>query len=564
MGKHSTARLFLFLAGWTLLAVAIIGVIVVFFGLRSVSSQAEQQAAKVSMQSLAPVLERQAGDLSASSLASFQYAASSMLSDQVRGVRLWGSDGKLLASTGVAATEAATPNALSRAQDGLATTFTGALPSGDALVTYAPFAAGTVLEIDQDYGPIASAVAASKRDLLFGSTAVGVALLVLFPLGIWLSLRGLRAEYARLQYLYRTGQSIRSTLDLTDVLEQLARDASVFLHAQLGVATIVDGKANDMLVKASFDSAADATAQHHRKVEEWFIRRCAATNEIVVTELASFPYGPVLGYEPREEQPVNVVSIPIAGHEGAAGVLTIVRNKSDGPFAAAEVQVVHEMAVQAAMAVEQALLFSKMRAYADEVEISYDATLKVLMAALDTKDSSTSGHSERVSRLTVALARELNVPNERLVDIERGALLHDVGKIGVPDAILRKPDTLNEREWEAMQKHPLLAGLMISKVGFLEGALPILLYHHERYDGRGYPFGLEGKAVPLEARIFAVVDSYDAMTSDRPYRKARAHEQAMEEIFEHTGTQFDPDIVDAFTRVVERMGLGAGPVQVAA
>jgi HD-GYP domain-containing protein (c-di-GMP phosphodiesterase class II) len=140
-----------------------------------------------------------------------------------------------------------------------------------------------------------------------------------------------------------------------------------------------------------------------------------------------------------------------------------------------------------------------------------------------------------------------------MLDIERGALLHDVGKIGVPDSVLRKPNNLNRKEWEAMQKHPLLAGLMVSKVGFLEGAMPILLYHHERYDGSGYPFGLAQDRIPLEARIFAVVDAYDAMTSERPYRKAVSPEEALQEIKANAGIQFDPQVVAAFEGVIRRL-----------
>jgi HD-GYP domain-containing protein (c-di-GMP phosphodiesterase class II) len=147
----------------------------------------------------------------------------------------------------------------------------------------------------------------------------------------------------------------------------------------------------------------------------------------------------------------------------------------------------------------------------------------------------------------------MGVPQDRLVDIERGALLHDVGKIGVPDHVLRKPDDLDKEEWQAMQQHPVLAGLMVSKVRFLEGALPILLYHHERFDGSGYPFGLKGDAIPLEARIFTVVDSFDAMTSDRPYRKAMPVEDAIAEINRFSGIQFDPQVVDAFTRSIDRI-----------
>jgi HD-GYP domain-containing protein (c-di-GMP phosphodiesterase class II) len=147
----------------------------------------------------------------------------------------------------------------------------------------------------------------------------------------------------------------------------------------------------------------------------------------------------------------------------------------------------------------------------------------------------------------------MGIPEERLTDVERGALLHDVGKIGVPDSVLRKPQALSRKEWQEMQKHPLLSGILVSKVGVLEGALPILLYHHERYDGQGYPFGLLGDKIPLEARIFALVDAYDAMTSDRPYRAAMPHQEAMAEIIANAGTQFDPTVTEAFTAVLERI-----------
>jgi HD-GYP domain-containing protein (c-di-GMP phosphodiesterase class II) len=324
----------------------------------------------------------------------------------------------------------------------------------------------------------------------------------------------------------------------------------VFTNGSIALIAIVEEKTNDMVVTASYDFPGRTATQHHRKVEEWYMRRCAATGETVQANLDALPYAALLGYEQPTKGPTALVCVAIPGRERAIGVIVIVRGQ---PFRNSEVQMVEEMAAQSAMAVEQSLLFAKMRTYAEEVELSYDSTLKVLMAALDTKDTATQGHSERVSRLTVELAREVGIPKDDLVDIERGALLHDVGKIGVPDQVLQKPASLDDPEWQAMQKHPLLAGLMVSKVEFLEGALPILLYHHERYDGSGYPFGLTGKSIPLEARIFAVVDSYDAMTSQRPYRDAMSHDDAMHEIRANAGVQFDPEVVESFVIVMERL-----------
>lgn len=390
------------------------------------------------------------------------------------------------------------------------------------------------------------------RLLLVVAGALGV--LVATHALVWLVAGRLIHKYDRLSHLYRTGQALQSTLDLTHVLERLARDSAVSGHADLAIAAVVEEETDDLIVGASYDRKADSTAQHHRKVEEWYMRRCAATGEVVEAEQESLPYDHLLGYEPRQGGPVALLCAPIPGRNRSIGVLMVVRRIGKGKFRHSEAKMVADMANHAAIAVEQATLFAKMRKYADQVELSYDTTLKVLIAALDQKDAATHGHSERVSRLAVTLAREMGITDAHLVDIERGALLHDVGKIGVPDDVLRKPEDLDEAEWEAMRKHPLLAGLMVSKVEFLEGALPILLYHHERYDGGGYPFGLEGKNIPIEARIFSVVDTYDAMTSARPYREALPHIVAMGEIQQHAGSQFDPEVVAAFTRVMERDG----------
>lgn len=197
------------------------------------------------------------------------------------------------------------------------------------------------------------------------------------------------------------------------------------------------------------------------------------------------------------------------------------------------------------------LLTTQTRQYEDAVQKSYQATLDALLAALDTRDTETEGHSERVAAYTMAMANRLKLSPTELADIERGALLHDIGKIGVPDSILYKPEPLTPQEWEIMKQHPAIGYRMCMKVDALRPAAPIVLHHHERWDGQGYPYGLAGEAIPLGARIFAIADTLDAMTSDRPYRKAMSFAEAREEIIRCAGTQFDPDMVKLFLEIPE-------------
>lgn len=165
---------------------------------------------------------------------------------------------------------------------------------------------------------------------------------------------------------------------------------------------------------------------------------------------------------------------------------------------------------------------------------------------MELRDQETAGHTERVTSLTLRLARALGVPEEDLEHLRRGAILHDVGKIAIPDAILLKPGPLTEEEWAVMKMHPIYAYQWLSGIPFLRKALEIPYAHHERWDGSGYPRGLKGEAIPLSARIFAVVDVYDALTSDRPYRKAGPREKALAYLREEAGRLFDPEVVRAF------------------
>ena len=180
---------------------------------------------------------------------------------------------------------------------------------------------------------------------------------------------------------------------------------------------------------------------------------------------------------------------------------------------------------------------------------AYRTTLKALTAALETRDLETHGHSERVVSFSLRLGRELGLGADQMRSLEFGSLLHDIGKIGVPDAILRKPARLTEDEWVRMREHPLHGQRILRGIEFLEGAARVVAQHHERWDGSGYPAGLRGEQIDLNARIFAVADAFDAITSDRVYRRGRDYDAALAELEAHSGCQFDPRVVAAFRRV---------------
>lgn len=185
-----------------------------------------------------------------------------------------------------------------------------------------------------------------------------------------------------------------------------------------------------------------------------------------------------------------------------------------------------------------------------KLDQTYIFTLRALVTALDTRDEETQGHSLRVVRYTLKIAELMGLKDEKQLKLlEYGSLLHDIGKIGIPDAILKKPGKLTPDEWEVMKTHPLVGYKILHKIEFLEEAAQIVLHHHEKMDGTGYPGELKGSDIPLGARIFAVADTVDAMTSERPYRSALSFETASEELKKHSGFQFDHDIVDAFHSV---------------
>ena len=182
----------------------------------------------------------------------------------------------------------------------------------------------------------------------------------------------------------------------------------------------------------------------------------------------------------------------------------------------------------------------------------YIGTIKMLAKAIDAKDPYTKGHSENVTKVAVEIAREMKLPERLVRNIEFAALIHDIGKIGIKDSVLTKPSRLSDSEYELIKKHPVIGEQIIAPIEFLTNIAPLVLYHHEHFDGNGYLEGLKGEEIPLGARILMVADSFEAMTSDRPYSKSMSKEESVAELKDKAGSQFDPRVVQAFMRVLDQ------------
>jgi response regulator RpfG family c-di-GMP phosphodiesterase len=246
-----------------------------------------------------------------------------------------------------------------------------------------------------------------------------------------------------------------------------------------------------------------------------------------------------------DEQFLSYYAVPLVTKAEVKGVLEIFNRTALNPDSE-WLDFLETLGGQTAIAVENSMLFQDLQRSNFELAMAYDATIEGWSRALDLRDRETEGHTQRVTDMTVSLARKMGFSEDRLIFIRRGALLHDIGKMGIPDSILHKPEELTEEELQIMQKHPQFAYDMLEPIAYLRNALNIPYCHHEKWDGTGYPRGLAGTHIPLEARLFAIVDVWDAITTDRPYRKGWSRDRALKYIREQSGKYFDPQIVEIF------------------
>jgi PAS domain S-box-containing protein len=330
---------------------------------------------------------------------------------------------------------------------------------------------------------------------------------------------------------------------LTHVLAELDVDASDILILNPSLQTLEYGADSGFRTKLIRKSEV--------RLGEGYAGRVALTRQLVqVKNLGEDLDHSLLTTILKDENFVCYFGIPLITKGQVKGVLEVFNRSPLEPdkewfdfFTA--------LAGQAAIALENVMLFESQQRSNQELALAYDATIEGWSHALDLRDKETEGHSQRVTKITVQLARKFRLSESELIQVRWGALLHDIGKMGVPDSILLKPGPLTEEEWGVMKLHPKFAYELLSPIRYLRLALDIPYCHHEKWDGSGYPQGLAGKSIPLTARIFAVVDVRDALCSDRPYRPAWTEEKVIERIRSSSGTHFDPQVVDAFLEMIE-------------
>jgi PAS domain S-box-containing protein len=262
----------------------------------------------------------------------------------------------------------------------------------------------------------------------------------------------------------------------------------------------------------------------------------------------------------HDEGFASYFSVPLIAKGQIKGVLDVFKRKPLNPdqdwF-----NFLETLGGQAAIAIDNTTLLEDLHRTNVELTLAYDTTLEGWSKALDLRDKDTEGHTQRVTELTVLIAQQMGIPEDDIIHIRRGALLHDIGKMGIPDRILLKPGPLDEKEWEIMKSHSSLAYNLLFPITYLRPALDVPLYHHEKFDGSGYPNGLKGEQIPLAARIFAIVDVWDALTSDRPYRPAWSIKKSLTHIKNQSGAHFDPRIVEIFLNLINSELINNKPSQ---
>lgn len=356
-----------------------------------------------------------------------------------------------------------------------------------------------------------------------------------------------------LSTLLRVGSALASTLELSEVLQISIESATDLVHLDTGAIYILENEAlylgatTPKLPPQFPDELRLAQLNDHPHIKEAISTRAP----VYLDDARTASLSPAEKVIVDSRHLVSILYFPLLLKEKAIGAFIVGTTRTIHQFTEKEIDLCYILSFQVALAIANGQLYKNAQQAIVDLTQAYDATLEGWSRVLDMRDHVTDEHTHRVADLTVVLASRMGIPEADLGHIRRGALLHDIGKMGIPDAILQKPDVLSDTEWTIMQTHPDLAYKLLSNIDYLAPAVDIPYCHHEKWNGTGYPRRLRGEEIPLAARIFAVVDVFDALTSSRPYRKAWKREDALAYIKEQSGKHFFPKAVKAFLKMLE-------------
>jgi PAS domain S-box-containing protein len=361
----------------------------------------------------------------------------------------------------------------------------------------------------------------------------------------------IRQQIERLSALRKIDQAIASNFDLRFTLNTLISEVRTQLQVDAADILLLNPTEQMLEYAAGQGFRTHVVNTARVSIGKSYAGRVAKERRLVkIEDLMNQTNDPFLTTLATKENFVSYYGVPLIVKGNIEGVLEVFHRVPLHPYPD-WLEFLNILAGQAGLAIDNATLFEHLQASNRELVRAYDTTIEGWSRALDLRDKETEGHTQRVTEMTIHLARSFGFSEEQLLHIRRGALLHDIGKMGVPDNILLKHEPLTEEEWSIMQKHPQYAHDLLKPIEFLTPALDIPYCHHEKWDGTGYPHGLEGEEIPLVARLFAIVDVWDALRSDRPYRPAWSEQEALAYIREQSSKHFDPQVVELFFKVIK-------------
>ena len=344
--------------------------------------------------------------------------------------------------------------------------------------------------------------------------------------------------------IHEFGSLASEVVSKNGLVNLIVETACNLLHSETGSLMLINQN-NELYIVAAKGLSKDIIENTKMKIGEGIAGIVASTGKYYFVENIETDVRFLRPNLEEKYETKSFISVPLKIKNKVIGVLNINSSKNNKPFTQRDVELLTLFADNSAITIENLELFSDLQSF-------YLEMIQTLARALDAKDSYTHDHADRAGKYAKLIAQEMNLPDMVVRYIEYAALLHDMGKIGISDTILLKKGKLTDEEQKIIRQHPIIGYKIILPIKYLYPIAPLVLYHHERYDGSGYPEGLSGEEIPLGARIVAIIDAFDAMTSDRPYRKAPSVKTAVEELKKGMGKQFDPKIVKIFLDILSR------------